>query len=422
MNFRHLAATYFLVKIRKTEKTMKKKLSQSAMNAIYLGVLCCLSYLAVYYARNILSAVTPGMIEGGVYDEVFIGKLSSLYFILYAVGQLINGIIGDKIKAKYMMSIGLLGAGVCTVAFVNVSATPTLAMVAYGLMGFFLSMIYAPMCRMVAENTELKYTARCSVGYTFSSFFGSPVAGIAAALLTWQGVFYSSAIALVAMAASVFACATLFEKKRIIQYGHIEKVNKGESGGVKMLFKRQIIKFTLIAMITGVIRTSVVFWLPTYFNQYLGFSPDTSALLFTVATLFISSAAFVAVFVYERLGSNMYKTILLMFSISAVSFLLIFLIKQPIINIALMAAAVMAANGVSTMMWSRYCPGLRDTGMVSSVTGFLDFVSYMSASLATTLFADFATTMGWGKLILIWSALMIVGFLVSLPQGSEDEQ
>jgi sugar phosphate permease len=70
------------------------------------------------------------------------------------------------------------------------------------------------------------------------------------------------------------------------------------------------------------------------------------------------------------------------------------------------------------MMWSRYCPGLRDTGMVSSVTGFLDFVSYMSASLATNLFADAATTIGWKNLILIWAALMVAGFFVSVPYGA----
>lgn len=402
----------------KSGRKMKLRENKSAMNAIYLGGLCCLAYLAVYYARNILSAVTPHMIESGLYDEALIGKLSSLYFILYAVGQLINGIIGDRIKAKYMMSVGLLLAGISNVVFVNVSATPLMATLAYGFTGFSLSMIYAPMTRLVAENTEPIYTTRCSVGYTFSSFFGSPVAGLAAALLTWQGVFYSSSIALVAMAIAVFGFATLFERKGIIRYDQFEKQENQKGVGVKALFKRQIIKFTLIAMITGVIRTSVVFWMPTYFNQYLGFTPDQSALIFTVSTLLISAAAFIAVFVYERLGSNMNKTILVMFGTAAASFLLIFLVKQPIINVFFMAIAIMAANGVSTMMWSRYCPGLRDTGMVSSVTGFLDFVSYMSASLATNLFADAATTIGWKNLILIWAALMVAGFFVSVPYGA----
>lgn len=86
------------------------KLSNKAKNAILIGSLCSISYFAVYIARNLLSAVTPQMVEGG-YSESYIGSVSALYFVFYAVGQLINGAIGDKIHAKYMICMGLLGAG-----------------------------------------------------------------------------------------------------------------------------------------------------------------------------------------------------------------------------------------------------------------------------------------------------------------------
>ena len=92
------------------------KLSRNVKNAVMIGTLCSISYFAVYIARNILSAVTPQMVDGG-YTEEYIGSISSLYFIFYAVGQLINGAIGDKIKAKWMLSIGLLGAGVTNLVF-----------------------------------------------------------------------------------------------------------------------------------------------------------------------------------------------------------------------------------------------------------------------------------------------------------------
>ena len=75
------------------------KLSQNAKKAIYIGTLCSIAYFAVYIARNILSAVTPQMVALG-YTEEYIGSISSLYFVFYAIGQLINGAIGDKIKAK----------------------------------------------------------------------------------------------------------------------------------------------------------------------------------------------------------------------------------------------------------------------------------------------------------------------------------
>ena len=67
------------------------------------------------------------------------------------------------------------------------------------------------------------------------------------------------------------------------------------------------------------------------------------------------------------------------------------------------------------MLWSRYCPSLRDTGLVSSATGFLDFLSYMAAAASNLIFANAATELGWRKLILVWFSLMIMGLIVSLP-------
>lgn len=74
-------------------------------------------YLAVYFARNILSTVTPQMIGSGLFDENGIGALPSVFFITCAVGQLINGLIGDRVKAKYMICLGLVPSGVCNLAF-----------------------------------------------------------------------------------------------------------------------------------------------------------------------------------------------------------------------------------------------------------------------------------------------------------------
>jgi len=390
------------------------KNNKSVMNAIYIGTLCSVVYLGVYFARNILGAVTPEMVECG-YTEGYIGKVSSFFFVFYAVGQLINGAIGDKINARYMMCVGLFMAGITNVLFSLLSVNyANVATVVYGFTGFFLAMIYGPMTKLVAENTEPIYATRCSLGYTFASFFGSPVAGVAAAMFVWQSVFFMSSTILVVMAVVCFLLFLLMEKKGIIKYNqYTQKKEKG--GSVKILIKHRIIKFSFISMLTGVVRTTVVFWLPTYISQYLGFSTETSALLFTVATFIISFATFVSIFVYEKLKRNMDLTILFMFLSSTLFFMLVYLVKQPVLNIFFIIVAIMSANGAATMLWSRYCPSLRDTGMVSGATGFLDFISYMSAAISSTIFANAVYYIGWGNLILVWFGLMVAGVFTVLP-------
>ena len=388
--------------------------NEKAMHAIYIGLLCSISYLAVYFARNILGAVTPQMIEEGFAEE-YIGKASSVYFVFYAVGQLINGAIGDKIKARYMISGGLLLAGVTNVIFSRLAGDhPNIALAVYGMTGFFLAMIYGPMTKVVSENTDPLCTHRCSLGYTFSSFFGSPLAGMAASLFIWQSVFVFSSSALGVMAVICFFGFLIMEKKGIVVYGRYQ-LKQQEKGGIRVLLEREIVKFALISIITGVIRTTVVFWMPTYFSQYLGFSSEQSALIFTASTFIISFTTFIAIFVYERLGRKMNVTLLVMFSAATVLFGLLYVVKMPWVNIVLMVLAIMASNAAATMLWSVYCPSLYNTGMVSTATGFLDFVSYMAAAASSSLFASAATTIGWGNLILVWGALMLFGVVVCLP-------
>lgn len=246
-----------------------------------------------------------------------------------------------------------------------------------------------------------------------ASFLGSPLAGVVGAVLIWQSVFVTSTAVLAFMGIVFFSICCLFEKKGIVKYNQYDHP-KGEGGGIKILIKHRIIRFTLISVITGVIRTTVVFWLPTYISQYLGFSADKSAMIFTVASFGIATSAFIAIFLYERLRRNMDLTLLISFVAATVFFLVTYFVKQPVINIVALVLAIIGGDSAATMLWSRYCPSLRDTGMVSGATGFLDFMSYMAAALSSTLFANSVSAIGWGNLILIWAGLMAIGVIISI--------
>lgn len=390
-----------------------KKFPPKVRHAIILGTMCSIAYLAVYIARNVLSAASAKMDTAGILNDDILGTLTSVYFFTYAIGQLINGAIGDKIKAKYMISIGLAMAGVCNLVFTAFATIPFAAYTAYGATGFFLAMIYGPMTKLVAENTEPIYAVRCSLGYTFSSLLGSPLAGVLATLLVWQGVFTVSSIVLVVMAIICFTVFHALERKKIIQYGKYDAAKS--KGSIRVLIKHQIIKFTLVSILTGIIRTTLAAWLTKYFSDFIGFADEKAALAFTIGSLAISASSFVTIFVYEKLGHNMSLTLLLSFIAATVSFGMMCIVKEQTPNILFMIAGIFFANCAATMLWSQYCPSLRDTGMVSSATGFLDFVSYMAAAISTRLFPVIIKSFSWNGLFVCVTALMFIGVIVSLP-------
>lgn len=390
------------------------KLSPSARKAFLLGSLCSVSYLAVYVAKGALSAATPQITADGAFTTQQIGTLSSVYFIVYAIGQLINGAIGDKIKAKYMISFGLLLASVGFLVLPLCAGLPNYAYIAYGASGFFMAMIYGPMTKVVAENTEPIYATRCSIGYTMASFLGSPASGLLASFLVWPWVFRGAGGMLLMMGGVAFLCFSLMERKGIIRYGQYNR-QKGEKGAAKVLLKRQIVKFTFVAILTGVVRTSVVFWMPQYISQHLGFAEEKATLIFSAASLCFSFSAIIAIFIFERLKRNLDLTVFLAFCCSAAFFILVYLVQQPMVNVVCMTLAILSNNLASSMLWSRYCPSLYDTGMVSTATGFLDACSYLAAAISSKLFANAAGDLGWGPLILVWFGLMFAGILIAIP-------
>ncbi len=388
-----------------------------AKKAVRIGLLCTIAYLAVYLARNILGVVSPGMIETGRYTEAYIGTISTGYLISYACGQLVNGAIGDKIISRYMISGGLLGAGLCNIAlpFAQDLLTTT---VLYSVSGFFLSMIYGPMTKTVSENVKPEHAARVALGYTIASFLGSPAAGVVAMLTNWENAFIVCGGILVGMGVICFVSFLHLEKKGLVVYRNSKQDRVAMAVGLKRLLEHHIIKYALVAVLTGIVRTTVVFWVPTYLAQYLDFTPNVAVAIFSGITLMMSVGPFVnTLLVYERLFKrNRGKTVLCMFCISAAAFLLMFLWKQPAFSVVMLTLALVANGGAATMLWSTYCPSLQATGLVSTATGFLDFMSYMGAAAANLIFSNAVAAIGWGWLILSWAALMGVGVLVGLKK------
>lgn len=391
--------------------TSKKR---QVLHAVLLTAPCVLAYLAVYLARNILSALTPGMLETGNYTMEYISTISTANMLCYAVGQLVNGIVGNKIKGSFMVGMGLLCGGLCSIGFAF-SDSLWLSAALYGACGFFWSMLYAPMVRLISESVSPVYAPRCTIFLTIASFLGSPLAGIMALLFQWNVAFMISGGLQITIGAGTLLMLLVLEKKGILVTTR-RATEKAGKGGIRVLLKRRILRFSLVAIITGIVKNTVVFWIPTYFNQYLGFSEELAVTVYSVVTLMMAAAPALNLSIYEKLMKrNIHRSITVMFAVGALAFCLMALVKNPIANVPLLLLALIANGGAASMLWNVYCPSLWDTGVVSGATGYLDFVSYMASAGANIFFPKMVGWIGWGGLIAVWCGFLAVGGAAYLP-------
>jgi len=115
-----------------------------------LTMLCWFSYMINYLARYGFSTSMSEMVADGIFDITFAGAVGTAFLAAYGTGQLVNGLIGDKIHPKFMIFIGLVGSAVMNI-LVGLSSNAVLIIILWCLNGYFCSMLWAPLVRCFSD-------------------------------------------------------------------------------------------------------------------------------------------------------------------------------------------------------------------------------------------------------------------------------
>lgn len=386
---------------------MEKKV-QSAWR---IGSLCIATYLASYVTRNILSVSTPEMIKEAFFTKEYTGLLSSVCFIFYAVGQLINGFIGDMVHPKYMIIMGLGVSSISTFA-IPLFDNRIIHFTAFALIGFGLSMLRGPLMKVISENTAAMHARMICTLFSMAGFAGPLIASLLSIFFEWRAVFTVTGIISVFITVASVTVISLLEKRGEIKF--TPKKEKGVLNSILSVFKLEDFFFYMfISAIGEIAGSSITFWIPTYTTEHLGFSGDAASTIYSVVSLTTLFTPFITLVIYEKLIRNGVKLALVMYVLSAVFFIAVRFTAAPLVNVIMLIIAKMAAAAASSIVWSAYIPGLARSGKVSSANGVIDAAGYAMASLANVIFSGSVSRLGWGGIVNMWYIIMLIGAAAS---------
>ena len=386
---------------------MEKKV-QSAWR---IGSLCIATYLASYVTRNILSVSTPEMIKEAFFTKEYTGLLSSVCFIFYAVGQLINGFIGDMVHPKYMIIMGLGVSSISTFA-IPLFDNRIIHFTAFALIGFGLSMLRGPLMKVISENTAATHARMICTLFSMAGFAGPLIASLLSIFFEWRAVFTVTGIISVFITVASVTVMSLLEKRGEIKF--TPKKEKGVLNSILSVFKLEDFFFYMfISAIGEIAGSSITFWIPTYTTEHLGFSGDAASTIYSVVSLTTLFTPFITLVIYEKLIRNGVKLALVMYVLSAIFFIAVRFTAAPLVNVIMLIIAKMAAAAASSIVWSAYIPGLARSGKVSSANGVIDAAGYAMASLANVIFSGSVSRLGWGGIVNMWYIIMLIGAAAS---------
>ena len=144
-------------------------------------------------------------------------------FVTYGIGQLISGWLGDRIKPRYLMFIGLTvsaGMNVCVPLF----SRPAAMLVFWCINGFAQALMWPPMVRLLSDyldqDTYKKSCVWVGWGSSAGTIFLYLFAPVCIVWKGWRSLFFLCA-----------GCAVLFAFAWIKAIGSAEKRMQKSSAG-----------------------------------------------------------------------------------------------------------------------------------------------------------------------------------------------
>ncbi|RYE04942.1 MAG: MFS transporter, partial [Sphingobacteriales bacterium] len=132
---------------------------------------------------GILWGLLPVLLSTKGYSLTQIGLFAGIYPVVWGLGQLVSGKLGDLVCKKQLLSLGMMLQGVA-IAGLLFSASPAMLVLALVLLGLGTAMVYPNFITVVAENTHPSQRPKSLGIFRFWRDFGYVVGTLAAGLFS----------------------------------------------------------------------------------------------------------------------------------------------------------------------------------------------------------------------------------------------
>lgn len=382
-----------------------------------LYLLSWLAYASAYIGRYNYSAVMGAITAENSLSPSAAGAVSTGYFICYAVGQILFGLLSQSVSPYAMILIGLCGSGLCNLG-AGAFSTSFMGLLC-GANGLFQAMIWPPIVRLFAESMPLERQKRACVSINSTTPAGTLAAYALSAVLLqfadWHHVFFSCGGLLLGMAA-VFWLGTAPLRRATAYAPQPEfQKQKGTGNGPAALLAAGLGAMLLPVLLHGGLKDGVTNWVPSMIQSNFGISPAFSAAVAMALPLVNLSGAYLSGWLNEHCTHNELKTAGILFALASACLLALPLAMRTSLLLAVLLLAVTTASmlGVNTMFINVIPVKAGRHGGASMLSGTLNAVTYLGAAAATWGIGAAAEGCGWNAVFLLWLVMAMLALLVS---------
>lgn len=378
-------------------------------------------YASAYFGRTCYSAAIASIVSGGIYEKADIGIVGTAFFVCYGAGQLVNGILGDKVNPFIMVFCGAFCSGVCCTSMAFADSLAAMA-VLWGANGIFQSMLWSPLLRIYSEAVMEKQRKVAILNIALSLPVGTVLSYLASTFiigrLSYKYVFICGGAVILAVFAAALLCfaavkSSISKSKRVLSEEKTDCAEGGKTGFWGLLTLSGLLVILIPSFLHGMMRDGITNWVPTMITEEYSVSLSLSTFLTIALPVFNAFGAYAVTPLYKKLGENEMKTAGVTAAAALVPMLLLLFIgKAPVYLIVLLLAFTTSSMyALNYLIISRVPVRFSKYSCTSGISCILNSFAYIGCAVSVYGFGAVSQKAGWTVVIIIW---IVSGALTSV--------
>ena len=390
----------------------------------FFGALCWLVYFTSYLTRINYGAVIAEIVSSTGILKSQAGIVTTFSFISYGAGQLVSGFLGDRLDPKKLIFGGLLATALCNILMPFCGGVRSMALV-WCVNGFAQSMMWPPLVKTMTLYLDDEQYKKACVSVTMSSAVSTIVIYLASPACIvywgWKPVFFISAAAAVAVAL-VWSFGLAFldrkaetKKKRV--FAAAEPAGTEENSlSARAFFGSGILLIGAGIILQGLLRDGITTWMPSYLSETFHLGNAAAILTTVVIPLFGMFSIKLTEWIHQKFLRDEVVCAAAIFGTGFACCLLMRLFSSYSMVLSVVAAAAITGcmHGINLMLICMVPQKFNRYGVVSTVSGLLNSLTYVGSALSSYGFAKLSEGFGWSFTLTTWCAISFFGLLTCL--------
>lgn len=379
------------------------------------------TYASFYLCRVNISIAMPKIMEEYGLTKSEMGLILSSLFLLYAIGQFINGQLGDKLNSRKIITLGLLSSAILNIIFGFNTGILIIMVIIWGLNGYFQSMGWGPTVKAMANWFPAKIRGRISgllgTSYIIGGAFSWFLAGTIIKYFNWRYVFWFPSIFCILIAIHWYIRArnapeevglpSLEEQEKGFENRNIRKdTHIGFHNTLKITLSNPYPWFAGFALFgLNIVRYGFMSWAPTFMLEEQGATISLAAYKAMAFPLAGGLGAVFAGWMSDKVFKSRRAPVAFIMLILLAVFCYFFKAYPGdnwLLSLVILLFIGFFTFGPHILLVAALPVDLGTRKAASSVTGFIDAIGYLGAGLTGVGTGYLVDKFGWDAGFYFW--------------------